>query len=48
MDYAEKIRITEAMRYFAVAIHEMTNGAHQLGRIKILQTQVIAENGVWL
>jgi len=37
MDYTTKTKFTEAMRHFAVAIHEMTNGAHQLGRIKIVQ-----------
>jgi len=32
-----RTRFTEAMRHFAVAVYEMTNGAHQLGRIKIIQ-----------
>jgi len=37
MTPARKALFTEAMRHFAVAIHEMTNGAHQLGRIKVIQ-----------
>jgi len=37
MDDATKTRFTEALRHFAVAVHEMTNGAHQLGRIKVIQ-----------
>ena len=37
MDDVTKTRFTEALRHFAVAIHEMTNGAHQLGRIKVIQ-----------
>ena len=41
MDDATKTRFTEAMRHFAVAIYEATNGAHQLGRIKVVQGELI-------
>jgi len=37
IDDVKRERITEAMRHFAVAVYEKTNGAHQLGRIKIIQ-----------
>ena len=36
-DATTRARFTEAMRHFAVAVHEMTNGAHQLGRINCLR-----------
>jgi len=28
---------TEAIHHFAVGVYEMTNGAHRLGRVKIVQ-----------
>ena len=36
-DTDSQVLFENALRHFAVALHEMTNGAHRLGRIKILQ-----------
>ena len=37
MNTASRDAFTEAMRHWSVAVYEMTNGRHRLGRVKIVQ-----------
>ena len=37
MNAASQDAFTEAMRHWSVAVYEMTNGRHRLGRVKIVQ-----------
>ncbi len=37
MNAASRDAFTEAMRHWSVAVYEMTNGRHRLGRVKIVQ-----------